>query len=206
MVSQRQSQDWNPDLLTSQYSSGDLLQHLAAFTFLSRCKIVFSRADQAPSRRCPGGLETCLFLMADPSRCPLQTLTSLPDVTLQGVGRGLVSTLTQNHILISSGCQNEYAFAFQTLVRAVGPFRWLPDPPLWLGTLLPPWLPCGLSLLCKIPALSVTGKKSSGREPPSISGIDIASFPGLHFLEPPTPSPGNPMVFFFFFHFFIIGL
>ena len=133
MVSQGQSQGWNLSLLTSQYPSGDLLQHLAAFTLLSRCKIVFSRADQAPCRRRPGGLETLLFLMANPSPCHLQTLTALPDVTPQGVGRGLVSPLTQNHILISSGRQNEYEFVFQTLIRGSGSLQMASRPSLVAG-------------------------------------------------------------------------
>lgn len=62
------------------------------------------------------------------------------------------------------GHQNEYECVPLISVRAVGPFRSLPDPPLWLETLLPPWLTCGLSLLYKIPALSVTGKRAALHE------------------------------------------
>lgn len=80
-----------------------------------------------------------------------------------------------------------------------------PPPPLGLGALLPPWMTCGLSLLFKIPALSVTGKKNSGREQPSISSISTIPLPGLHFLQPPTPSSGSSMgglLVFFFLLFF----
>lgn len=123
--------------------------------------------------------------MADPTKCPLQILSSTTRCDTPGRGRVPIdsdslpdSSWTPEQVWIC--CFVDLTQGSVSLQAPPKPSPMARDPHVALSD--PQALP-----VCKIPVLSVAGK-SSGGEHHSSSGIGAAPLLGRHFSEPHAPS------------------